>query len=79
MFLNDILEEFFYPVYSYFIMKYQEYTEEYTKEYKNKKNKIHSSFKKTMSYVVLFILLYLFKDFIFSLISKFDKLIRNSI
>ena len=75
MFLNDILEEFIYPVYSQFIMKYQEYTE----EYKNKKNKIHSSFKKTMSYVVLFILLYLFKDFIFSLISKFDKLLRNSI
>ena len=75
MFLNNILEDFFYPVYSYFIMKYQEYTE----EYRNKKNKIHSSFKKIMSYVVLFILLYLFKDFIFSLISKFNKLLQNSI
>lgn len=75
MFLNDILEEFIYPLYSHFIMKYKDYK----KEYEKKKNKIHSSFKKTMSYVVLFILLYLFKDFIFLLISKFDKLLRNSI
>ena len=75
MFLNDILEEFIYPLYSHFIMKYKDYK----KEYEKKKNKIHSSFKKTMSYVVLFILLYLFKDFIFFLISRFDKLLRNSI
>ena len=75
MFLNDILEEFIYPLYSHFIMKYKDYK----KEYEKKKNKIHSSFKKTMSYVILFILLYLFKDFIFFLISRFDKLLRNSI
>ena len=75
MFLNYILEEFIYPLYSHFIIKYKDYK----KEYEKKKNKIHSSFKKTMSYVVLFILLYLFKDFIFLLISKFDKLLRNSI
>ena len=75
MFLNDILEEFIYPIYSHFIMKYKKYKT----KYKNRKNKIHSSFKKTMSYVILFILLYLFKDFIFLLISKFDKLLRNSI
>ena len=75
MFLNDILEEFIYPLYSHFIMKYKDYK----KEYEKKKNKIHSSFKKTMSYVILFILLYLFKDFIFFLISKFNKLLRNSI
>ena len=83
MFLNDILEEFIYPLYSQFIMKYTDYTTDYTTEYEKninrKKTEIKESFKKTMSYVFLFILLYLFKDFIFLLISKFDKLLRNSI
>lgn len=75
MFLNDILEEFIYPIYTYFTIEY----EKYNKEYKKETNKIHESFKKTLSYVVLFILLYLFKDSIFLLISRFDKLLRNSI
>ena len=79
MFLNDILEEFIYPIYSQFIMKYTDYTKEYEKNINRKKTEIKESFKKTMSYVILFILLYLFKDFIFLLISKFDKIIRNSI
>ena len=68
MFLNNILEEFIYPIYTYL-----------TIEYEKKKNKIHESFKKTISYMAFFILLYLFKDFIFLLISKFDKLLRNYI
>ena len=75
MFLNDILEAFIYPIYTYFTTEYEKYKQKYEK----KKNKIHESFKKTLSYAVLFILLYLFKDFFFSLISKFDKLLRNSI
>ncbi len=79
MFLNDILEEFIYPIYSQFIMKYTDYKGEYEEEINKKKTEIKESFKKTMSYVFLFILLYLFKDFIFLLISKFDKLLRNSI
>ena len=79
MFLNDILEEFIYPVYSQFIMKYTDYKKKYEKQRNRKETEIKESFKKTMSYVVLFILLYLFKDFIFLLISKFDKLLRNSI
>ena len=75
MFLNNILEAFIYPIYTYLTIEY----EKYNKKYEKKKNKIHESFKKTLSYVTLFILLYLFKDFIFLLISNFDKLLRNYI
>ena len=54
MFLNDILEEFIYPMYTYFTTEYKKYN----KKYKKKKNEIQESFKKTLSYVALFILLY---------------------
>ena len=72
---NDILEEFIYPLYSYFYTEYQKYN----KKYEKTKREIHESFKKTISYVALFLFLYLLKDFIFLLISKFDKLLHNII
>lgn len=75
MFINGFLEEFIYPLYTYFYTEYQKYN----KKYEKTKREIHESFKRRMSYVVLFILLYLLKDFIFLLISKFDKLLHNII
>ncbi len=69
----DLFEEFIFPIYSFLLIKY----EDYEKEIQNKKKKIKKSFHKIISYLPLFIFLYYLKNFLFFLLSKFNKLLTN--
>ena len=71
----DFFKEFIFPIYSFLLIKY----EDYEKEIQNKKKKIKKSFHKIISYLPFFIFLYYLKNFLFFLLSKFDKLLTNRI